>query len=303
MVGQMAALLIGDAGFRTTVSERGLQYHGILPLGADSLDDVAAAVGGHHDDVHVVLLGVTASADELAFQVKRAKTLPRIGSVPLITVGDDTPVTSATAIRAGAFHHLPQSCDHELLRAAIGAAVQVSLRLRQLDTELRARSEAISLLTTGFFRFRTPEEANNLAIALSSAGPHPQRLALGLLELLLNAIEHGNLGIGSEEKSRLRAENRFAEEVEERLALPENQNKFATLQIEHDDAKLTFTITDDGSGFDWKNYSSPASSSAPVLHGRGILLARTFAFDRVEYEGNGNRVVAYVDSTIDDGRR
>lgn len=302
MVGQMAALLIGDAGFRSAVSERGLEFHGLMPVTASCVDEVEAAASGQLD-THIVILRTSSSERELAALVKRVRDVPSLVNVPLITIGDDGQDESAVAIRAGALHHLSVDCDRELLRAAIGSAVQICLRLRQSDSELRSRSEAICLLNAGSFRFRTPEDANNLAITLSSAGLTPQRLALGLLELLLNAVEHGNLGIGSEEKNRLRGENRFVEEVEARLALPENLNKYAALDMRRDDSGLSFMITDCGQGFDWRNFSFSAPVNTPVLHGRGILLARTFGFDRVEYQGIGNRVVAYATAAHGSRRR
>src|SRR5690606_32274663 len=54
-----------------------------------------------------------------------------------------------------------------------------------------------------FFQLRHFEDAKWLASSLSrnSCDPHACQMALG--ELLLNAIEHGNLEIGYEEKTRL----------------------------------------------------------------------------------------------------
>ncbi len=44
---------------------------------------------------------------------------------------------------------------------------------------------------------------------------------MGLSELLVNAIEHGNLEIGYDEKSRLLQSEGWQGEIDRRLALPE----------------------------------------------------------------------------------
>ena len=49
-----------------------------------------------------------------------------------------------------------------------------------------------------------------------------------------------------------------------------------------------------GDGFDWQNYQDCPAASLLASHGRGILIARKLSCDNVEYQGNGNRVVASV---------
>lgn len=296
MVGQMTALLIGDAAFRAELDARDLPALGLRRLGADDFSTADRLIDGpFRHDIHVILLQVPADEAMQTLRLRQALALPLPGPIPVVAIGPGSP---APTIRAGAFHHLPPDYSPDLLSATVEAATKTSLRCRQIGLELRARSEAFGLIASGVFHFRTPDKANDLAIALSSISPQPQRLTLGLLELMLNAIEHGNLEIGAQEKSRLRAENRFAEEVERRLALPEYRDRWASLQVENEPGRLTFTIVDCGKGFDWRSHDA-TGISAPVLHGRGILLARTFGFDQVRYEGCGNRVVAITEWTAD----
>jgi hypothetical protein len=296
MTGQMTALLIGDEPFRTLVTERALSSLGILAALAATAGDAATVAGAFDGDIHVVLVRLPDACADPESVLKPVLAFADTAALPVLTVGDNDPGLAAAALRAGALHHVPVDAPPALMEAAIAAGTRLSSRWRRLETERRARANAIGLLTVGSFHFRTPTEAGNLAVALSAAGASPQRLALGLLELMLNAVEHGNLGIGFAEKSRLRASGRFGQEVEDRLARPENLDKWATVDVMHDEnGRLTFVIADEGRGFDWTNPPGAAPDAGPVLHGRGILLARSLGFDEVRYQGCGNRVVAIAE--------
>ena len=52
---------------------------------------------------------------------------------------------------------------------------------------------------------------------------------IGLVELMINAIEHGNLGITYEEKTDLLDSNLWSVEVNRRIRLEENKNKYAVV--------------------------------------------------------------------------
>ncbi len=56
-------------------------------------------------------------------------------------------------------------------------------------------------ITEGRAEFRTIEDAQNLAILLAKQCPDYDRVLFGLRELMINAVEHGNLEIGYEKKA------------------------------------------------------------------------------------------------------
>lgn len=290
IAGHMTALIVGDADFRARARAKCVRELGFRVIEAESPEVAAASVGSLGDDPHVLLLQIRGEGDvEVDMRLTRgALDLPKL---PVITVGDVAPGAS---ILAGALHHLPGIDDGESLRAAVASAAKASLDHRRIEDEMSARSRAVGLIVSGEFRFRTPRDAGDLAIALSPAGPQPARLALGLLELMLNAVEHGNLGIGGAEKDRLRRLGLFQEEVERRLALPEYGDKRATITVLRRPDGLSYTVEDMGTGFDWRAHDASARVDAPTFTGRGILLARGYAFDALEYRGRGNRVVATV---------
>jgi hypothetical protein len=59
-------------------------------------------------------------------------------------------------------------------------------------------------------------------------------------------------------------------------------------------AEIEFVISDEGSGFDARRYLDFDPARAYDLNGRGIAMARMLSFQRIEYVGCGNRVVAAI---------
>jgi hypothetical protein len=92
-------------------------------------------------------------------------------------------------------------------------------------------------------------------------------------------------------------EGRWQEEVERRLGLPAYRERFVEVLFERIPQAIRFTIRDQGEGFDWRKYLDfdPARIFDP--HGRGIAMARMMSFSALEYQGNGNTVLATIDLT------
>ena len=111
---------------------------------------------------------------------------------------------------------------------------------------------------------------------------------------MVNAIEHGNLGITYAEKTDLMLASAWSTEVERRLALPENQNKYAALHFEATDDTIRIHIKDQGRGFDWQKYLEFAPERLTDPHGRGIATTRIVAFSTLQYLGCGNEVICTI---------
>ena len=133
-----------------------------------------------------------------------------------------------------------------------------------------------------------------LADFFAHACPQPDKVILGLRELLINAVEHGNLGISYAEKGSLIDEDLIQQEIARRMALEVNRQKRVEVVFERSPSALVFTITDQGQGFDWERYLDFDPERVFDPNGRGIAMARTTSFDSIEYQGNGNTVVATV---------
>jgi hypothetical protein len=155
-------------------------------------------------------------------------------------------------------------------------------------------SELSPLLLHGRFCYRTLHEANLLAQFIAKACPNPRLSIMGISELLINAVEHGNLSIGSEEKAELQHQNKWMEEIERRLNLPENKDKWVEIEIVRNETELRITVTDQGKGFDWQAFEKRHPNDPLSTHGRGILLAKQLVFKSLEYSGKGNIVTGVI---------
>lgn len=199
-------------------------------------------------------------------------------------------------MQAGAFYYLSKPFAEEMLRSVVKTALEEHQHYKMLQNELEKRTRTLNLMQHGQFRFRTLEEAHDLALFISNTCPVPGRVLTGLTELMINAVEHGNLGISYAEKTDLIANNRWRNEVEHRLTLRENLYKFATLIYQLGDNQIRITIKDKGDGFDWQNYLEVALDRIADNHGRGIAMAKILSFDDIVFKGNGNEVIATINT-------
>lgn len=227
--------------------------------------------------------------------LKKIKADDRLRSIPVIM---QTAATSPEQVReglaAGAFYYLTKPFEGEALQTIIRSALDYMRVRRELKASLADHEHALACLTEGSFSIRTLEEARALASFIALLGTQPETLAMGLSELLVNGVEHGNLGIDFAEKSRLREADRWEEEVARRLALDENRGKSVRLRVRGDDSRWTFEIHDDGPGFDWRRFLDFDPERAFAPNGRGIALSRQLSFASLTYLPPGNQVVVTV---------
>lgn len=121
------------------------------------------------------------------------------------------------------------------------------------------------------------------------------KISLTLVELLINAIEHGTCGITSEEKTEYLEEHGSIQGlIAKRVREPEIAKKTITFEYEMNPEGSIYHIRDEGDGFDWKQYVDPESDLDVLsVHGRGILLSVN-SVDRVTYNDRGNEVTVSV---------
>lgn len=160
---------------------------------------------------------------------------------------------------------------------------------------------ALQSMEKGEFSFKNLEDAKTLATMLSTLCPNDSEAEIGLLELMINCIEHGNLEITFDEKGSLLEEGKWHQEVEFRLAQPKYSYRNAHIQFERKSSKIEFVISDEGAGFDVHRYlpggqeTNSEDGNLFCFHGRGIKLAAEVCFDHLEYLGSGNQVKATID--------
>ena len=126
------------------------------------------------------------------------------------------------------------------------------------------------------------------------ACPDPDKVVPGISELLINAIEHGNLNIGYTEKSRLKHSGMWEKEIAHRLTRPDYKDKMVAVAFRKQDKMITITIRDEGNGFDWSDYLEFHPERMFDYNGRGIAMAKVYSFDEIKYSDKGNVVTATI---------
>lgn len=143
------------------------------------------------------------------------------------------------------------------------------------------------------FYFKTLEEAEHLAkvIAATFGGV---KVYVGLMELFINAIEHGNLEIDFFLKAQLLKTRSWLEEIQHRLGEPRFSNRLVRVTVDETKEHYYIDIQDEGHGFDWIAEINAIKNPHQRPHGRGIMLAQLISFEKLEYLGRGNQVRAYI---------
>ncbi len=137
--------------------------------------------------------------------------------------------------------------------------------------------------------------SNLIANFLFNAGllgaEEQERFHVALMELLINAIEHGNCRITYEEKSAwLETGKDPMELIRRKNEDPEINRSKVYLSYRIRPQESEFVIRDEGEGFDWRSYQTPVGKDGVAeSHGRGIFMASHYLGPLV-YNDEGNEV-------------
>jgi PAS domain S-box-containing protein len=183
------------------------------------------------------------------------------------------------------FEYLPYGKSFEILGKA--SELWGSTMLSYVESEHQAlcvdnsliHAESIShLVTRNLLKYLPEEETTSLRIALR--------------EILINAIEHGNLAITFDEKTRALAEDRYFDLIRERRADPRYKARRIRIRYTLNAKVFTLRVRDEGGGFDHRRFLTEAAriQRQVLTHGRGIAMALS-AFDEVHYNEAGNEVL------------
>jgi len=137
-----------------------------------------------------------------------------------------------------------------------------------------------------------------------------EKLHVALLELLINAIEHGNCTISYDEKTAWLESNRdIMELIRQKNTDPSIRAKKVYFSYTISPESSRFVIKDEGAGFDWRSRLA-AKPDEPGLHGMGMTMASLYvqnlnynevgnevAFDIVHQQNESNTIPAIFDIT------
>lgn len=258
-----------------------------FPDGAAALDYLRD--GGMAD--LVLLDRMMPEMDGLSF-LRAFKALDQHAATPVIMQSAAAGADEVSeGVLTGAYYYLTKPFTRELLRAIVFRALGDRSLRGDLDRTTKELSVITACLDAMQLSFRDLDEVRSVSLFVANLYQQPDEAIVGVTEMMLNAVEHGNLGITYAEKSDLVRRGDWLPEIGRRLALPENGGKRARLSIRRDNEEVVLTIEDDGPGFDWTQYLAFDRRRARNSNGRGIAMARLVSFDDVTYVPPGNKVV------------
>lgn len=237
---------------------------------------------------------ISPTQDNMDF-LRKVSTCSKIKSIPIILeiTNNMSPEEINAYLRAGARYCIPENLTTEITKSIFFAAIGDRKRYLSFERDISAERSAL-IMSEAIFKFQLLEDCQSLANLIANACPNPKLAVIGIAEILINAVEHGNLGISYVEKTKLQSTYNWSLEMERRANFPENKNKYVTVTFLKNKEHIKLHVKDEGNGFDWNKFQYLDSSRIYDTHGRGIIMAKNLAFDHLEYLNKGNEVNCYI---------
>lgn len=284
-------LIVDDEPFNLDILQEHLEDEGFNIITAENGEQALDILLNAQTDISTILLDRMMPGMDGIEVLKKVKQEQKYKNIPVImqtAAASDSDVIEG--LEAGAFYYLTKPFEPELVVTVVNSAVtdyENYIASQQAGKEV---DELIPLITNLTLKFKTIDEAHYLVGRIANMFDDPDKVLLGISELSVNAVEHGNLAITYEEKSELLKSNTWKEEVEKRLQDERYKNREVKIEIIKTESDVTLTIEDEGDGFDWESYVNIKAERAYDAHGRGIAMASMVSFDSVTYNDVGNKV-------------
>jgi DNA-binding response OmpR family regulator len=221
----------------------------------------------------------------------------RSAKTVIIATGESGHVgTILEIVRAGAGDYLQKP----LLPDALGSALNRALQQIPSTIENVPGIEQLDYrLVLGTNPDHVEDCVNWLIQQTAVTLPEMQRLHLRttLIELIVNAVEHGSLEILYQEKHDALSTDRFETLIAERRRHPRFAKRRVIVRASYDKGRrrLRYAITDEGKGFAWNRLltSSEQLCDSRDANGRGVFLAKAL-FPDLTYNQRGTEATFSV---------
>ncbi|WP_411824156.1 response regulator [Leptospira sp. 'Mane'] len=288
----MTLLAVDDESINLMIIEESLSEKGFVIVKAKDGEEALAILNSDEYSFFAIILDRLMPNMDGIELLKRIKRSEKWRDIPVIFQTAMSGISDMTeGLDSGAFYYLTKPYSRAVLVTIVHTAVEHYVKLLRAKEDLHKGMGALRHLVKGEFQIRTIKESHELAPILANACPDPERVLTGIMEILNNAIEHGNLGITYQEKTELHNNDKLMEEILHRLESPEYKDKYVQVHFQKLEDKIIIIIKDQGKGFDWQRYLSlqAMTRNAFKTHGRGIFMARRLSFDDLTYFDGGSK--------------
>ncbi|MBC8356012.1 MAG: response regulator [Planctomycetes bacterium] len=228
--------------------------------------------------------------DGLALVERMTVAYPTIPVVVMTAFGSEA--IAVAALQHGAASYVPkQDLNRDLV-----STVKNVLSVTRMRRETRTMLDSMCRLEAEYVLNNTLEGLDSLIGYIKEqlrfirlfGEADILRVGTAVYEGLVNAIEHGNLEITSAERDK--PAGAYRRLVEDRATDSKFRTRHIYLTTTLTRTEATFTIRDQGPGFDPSSLPDPtAPENVGKVNGRGMFLIRTF-MDQVRFNETGNEV-------------
>ena len=291
-------LVVDDDPLCRTMIRHMLEPDNIMVIETDSIQSTWELLEANSlVDFDVILLDRNLPDGDGMDLLPRLRQSSKLKMVPVIIqsgIRSNDEISNGISISKGAYHYLEKPYRREMLRTLIRIAVRESKERHFLVSKIEKDIDSFAFMTRSEYEIRTLDDARILTPFLAKMFPNPESASSGIIELLINAIEHGNLEIGYQKKGALLEQNMWLHEIERRMVLPKYAQRMVQIKVERKHDRIILEIADQGPGFDWHKFDTISEDCLFKLHGRGIALARNSSFDGMVYSPTGNIVSCWA---------
>ena len=196
-------------------------------------------------------------------------------------------------------HNVISLIHEKQLKFLFPRVLRILNQNRQILFQRGLQSHLIHSISGSFIIDNDPFDIKTYALLVSNylfntnylKADDKQNLLVALMELLINAIEHGNCKISYEEKGAwLESGRDIFSLIRFKNKDPEIRKRKIYFSYRITPQKSEYVIRDEGSGFDWKKRKKKITEENYLdLHGRGIMMADHYVRG-LKYNERGNEV-------------
>ena len=295
-------LAVDDEVFNLEILSEWLMDWGVNVDTAENGEQALSLLDAGRRQYHLLLLDRMMPGMDGFRLLAAVKQRPQCQNIPVVMQSASATVDEIQyAFAQDVWYYLCKPFDRRKLYSIIEAALRDTMVQAQLQKDVNALSQRFSTPVSEIpvWQVRTLTDARDAAVKLAQLSTKPEKVVVGLYELLFNAVEHGNLEISYTEKTRLLNDHAWKEEITSRLDRSPYCDRNARVAVCTKGDELHYLINDQGQGFKSDSYLTMQTHRAGDNHGRGIAIANNNSFLRLKYHAGGNEVLAVTDFKTD----
>ena len=215
----------------------------------------------------------------------------------VLLTGLKTLDNAISAVKSGATDYITKPFDLESVRKVVERILKKqsrSLKKKQVFENIKHLKLSFEFITSELDPGVVAKELSSLLQRIHfTEEDEIKRYELAFTETLVNAIEHGNLQLSSAIKNNNALQiTEYDELKEKRLNTPQYANKKIIVLFECTDELFSFTVIDEGEGFNWQKFIDQKHKINRLntnAHGRGFNIIK-YMIDEVDFNEKGNMI-------------